>query len=124
MQTSNFRDDEVTIRPAVESDVEVLASLLAEAGFDYPTDVADVRERFLELNHEGDCILVAVYYSSVIGMVTLHRTASSIAGRTDESCRWSFPKAIAAAEREHASLKRRNQCSAIGAAGGRRSLAE
>jgi GNAT superfamily N-acetyltransferase len=73
-QTSNFANEEIKIREADESDAEALALLVAERGFDYPTGISLVRERFNDLIHAGDCILVAVYDSKVIGMALLHRT--------------------------------------------------
>jgi GNAT superfamily N-acetyltransferase len=74
MGKPRFAEGEIEIREAAEPDVAALTLLLAERGFDYPTKIVDVRERFLELYREGDRILVAVRDSNVIGMVTLHRT--------------------------------------------------
>jgi GNAT superfamily N-acetyltransferase len=74
MQTSSFVKDEIKIRQANQLDAEALALLVAERGFDYPTELSLVRQRFDDLNSAGDCILVAVYDSKVIGMALLHRT--------------------------------------------------
>lgn len=65
---------DIEIRQAQESDAESLAKLVAERGFDYPTEISFVRERLIELLNAGDCILVAVHDSKVIGMVLLHCT--------------------------------------------------
>lgn len=73
-QTSNFVKEEINIRQAGEADADVLALLVAERGFDYPTEIQLVRERLVDLIDAGDCILVAVYDSKVIGMALLHRT--------------------------------------------------
>lgn len=74
-QTSNLiKKEEIEIRQANESDTNWLASLVSERGFDYPTEVSLVQERFSHLNRAGDCILVAVLNSKVIGMALLHRT--------------------------------------------------
>lgn len=73
-QTSSFVKEEITIRQADESDANALAVLVAERGFDYPTEISLVRERLSELIHAGDCILVAARDSKVIGMALLHRT--------------------------------------------------
>ncbi|HEX8265249.1 MAG TPA: GNAT family N-acetyltransferase [Pyrinomonadaceae bacterium] len=73
-QTSNFAKEEIYIRQADESDANALALLVAERGFDYPTEISLVRERLADLIGAGDCCLVAVYNSNVIGMALLHRT--------------------------------------------------
>lgn len=73
-RTSKFGIEEINIRQADESDADALALLVADTGFDYPTEVSLVRERLTDLNRAGDCILVAVCKSKVIGMVLLHRT--------------------------------------------------
>lgn len=73
-QTSNFAKEEINIRQADESDANALALLVAERGFDYPTEISLVRERLADLIGAGDCSLVAVYNSKVIGMALLHRT--------------------------------------------------
>lgn len=73
-QTSSFLTEKINIRQAVESDANALALLVAERGFDYPTEIPLVRERLADLIGAGDCILVAVYDSKVIGMTLLHRT--------------------------------------------------
>jgi GNAT superfamily N-acetyltransferase len=73
-QTSSFVEEEIKIRQADESDANALALLVAERGFDYPTELSLVRERLIDLYRAGDCILVAVYDSKVIGMALLHRT--------------------------------------------------
>jgi GNAT superfamily N-acetyltransferase len=74
MQTSRFIKEEIEIRQADDSDANTLALLVAERGFDYPTEISLVRERLSDLIRAGDCILVAVYDSKVIGMALLHRT--------------------------------------------------
>lgn len=74
MQTSSFIKEEIEIRQADESDTNALALLVAERGFDYPTEISLVRERLSSLNRAGDCVLVAVYDSKVIGMALLHCT--------------------------------------------------
>jgi GNAT superfamily N-acetyltransferase len=73
-QTSGFVKEEIKIRQADESDAEALALLVAERGFDYPTEISLVRERLSDLMSAGDFILVAVYDSKIIGMALLHRT--------------------------------------------------
>ena len=73
-QTSSFIEEEIKIRQADESDANALALLVAERGFDYPTEISLVRERLIDLNRAGDCILVAADDSKVIGMALLHRT--------------------------------------------------
>ncbi|HEX8636419.1 MAG TPA: GNAT family N-acetyltransferase [Pyrinomonadaceae bacterium] len=73
-QTSNFVKEKINIRQADESDANALASLVAERGFDYPTEISLVRERLADLIDAGDCILVAVYDSKIVGMALLHRT--------------------------------------------------
>jgi GNAT superfamily N-acetyltransferase len=73
-QVLDFKTEKMEIRRANESDTEALASLVAEKGFDYPTELSLVRERLRDLTGAGDCILVAVYDSKVIGMVVLHQT--------------------------------------------------
>ena len=72
--SSSIEKEEIEIRQADESDTNALASLVAERGFDYPTEISLVRERLSNLNRAGDCILVAVYNSKVAGMALLHRT--------------------------------------------------
>jgi predicted N-acetyltransferase YhbS len=74
MQTFSFNREDVKIRLTDEADTNSLALLLAERGFNYPTENSLVGERFSELNRAGDCVLVAVYESKVIGMILLHRT--------------------------------------------------
>lgn len=71
---SLIKKEEIEIRQAHESDANALASLVSERGFDYPTELSLVYERFKGLIQAGDCILVAVYESKVIGMAHLHRT--------------------------------------------------
>lgn len=66
--------EEIKIRQAEESDSNELAVLLAEPGFDYPTEISFVKDRLTELLNAGDCILVAVLDSKIIGMALLHRT--------------------------------------------------
>ena len=66
--------EEIKIRQAEESDSNELAVLLAEPGFDYPTEISFVKDRLIELFRAGDRILVAVYDSKIIGMALLHRT--------------------------------------------------
>jgi GNAT superfamily N-acetyltransferase len=73
-RTSNFVKEELKIRQVDESDANALALLVAERGFDYPTEISLVRERLADLIGAGDCILVAIYDSKVIGMALLHRT--------------------------------------------------
>ena len=70
----NIYYEEVFIREANETDSAVLAMLIAERGFDYPTEISFVRERLAELLRAGDCILVAIHGTQVIGMALLHRT--------------------------------------------------
>jgi GNAT superfamily N-acetyltransferase len=72
--TTVFRGDGLEIRSANEGDVAAMTALLAANGFDHPTNALLVRERFHALLEAGDEILVAVFGSVVIGMVTLHRT--------------------------------------------------
>ena len=67
-------EKEISIRQATASDAEALAFLVAEPGFDYPTESSLVRQRLIDLIRAGDCILVAVYKSELIGMALLHRT--------------------------------------------------
>ncbi|HEX8289882.1 MAG TPA: GNAT family N-acetyltransferase [Pyrinomonadaceae bacterium] len=74
MQASSFIKEEIKIRQADDSDANALAALVAERGFDYPTEISLVRQRLSDLIRAGDCILVAVYDSKVIGMALLHRT--------------------------------------------------
>src|SRR5262249_41914837 len=64
--------EDLKIRQAIKSDATALSALVAELG--YPTEVPLVRERLTELHRAGDCLLVAVYHSQVIGMALLHRT--------------------------------------------------
>ena len=71
---ANFVKEEIKIREANESEADALALLVAERGFDYPTETSLVRERLNDLIRAGDCILVAVYNSNVIGMALLHST--------------------------------------------------
>jgi GNAT superfamily N-acetyltransferase len=66
--------NEITVRQGQEPDAMPLADLLAEPGFDYPTEISFVRERLAELLGAGDKILVAVHHSQIIGMALLHRT--------------------------------------------------
>lgn len=73
-QIANFIIEEIDIRQADEADAEALAALVAERGFDYPTETSLVRERLSDLNRAGDHILVAVYDAKIIGMVLLHCT--------------------------------------------------
>jgi GNAT superfamily N-acetyltransferase len=73
-KTSSLNKEAIEIRQADESDTNALASLLAERGFDYPTEISLVRERLSDLLRAGDCILVAVYDSKAVGMALLHRT--------------------------------------------------
>lgn len=73
-RSSSFILEEMVFRQARESDVDALASLVAERGFDYPTDISLVRQRFDDLTRAGDCILVAVYDSKIVAMALLHRT--------------------------------------------------
>lgn len=73
-QTASFTKEEINIRQADESDANALALLVAERGFDYPTESSLVRERLADLIGAGDCLLVAVYDLKVIGMALLHRT--------------------------------------------------
>ncbi len=73
-QTPNFVKEEIKIRQADDSDTNALALLVAERGFDYPTEISLVRERLNDLIRAGDRILVAVYDSKPIGMALLHRT--------------------------------------------------
>ena len=72
--SSSIKKEKIEIRRADESDTNALASLVAERGFDYPTEISLVRERFSDLHRAGDYILVAVYNSKIIGMALLHRT--------------------------------------------------
>jgi len=67
-------EEKIKIRHADESDADALASLVAERGFDYPTEISLVCERISHLIGAGDCILVAADQSKVIGMALLHRT--------------------------------------------------
>jgi GNAT superfamily N-acetyltransferase len=68
----NFKIEDLIIRQATKSDAAALSALVAE--LDYPTEAPVVRERLTELHRAGDCLLVAVYQSQVIGMALLHRT--------------------------------------------------
>jgi len=54
--------------------------LLAEPGFDFPTEIFLVQKRFADLKRAGDCILVAVDCSCFIGVALLYRAI--IAPRT------------------------------------------
>ena len=74
MQTKIFVKEEIKIRQANESDANALALLVAERGFDYPTETSLVRERLSDLIGAGDSILVATDDSKLIGMALLHRT--------------------------------------------------
>lgn len=71
---SGFTKEKIKVRQGRESDSNELAALLAERGFDYPTEISFVRKRLIELLHAEDCILVAVLDAKVIGMALLHRT--------------------------------------------------
>lgn len=71
-QLLDFNIAELQIRQANESDANALALLLDELS--YPTEIASVRERLIDLHNFGDCLLVALYRSKVIGMILLHRT--------------------------------------------------
>jgi GNAT superfamily N-acetyltransferase len=71
-QHGDFILKEVQIRQACETDAEALARLVAE--LDYPTEASLVNERLSDLHEAGDCLLVAIYQSQVIGMALLHRT--------------------------------------------------
>ncbi|MBX7172368.1 MAG: GNAT family N-acetyltransferase [Pyrinomonadaceae bacterium] len=66
--------EKIKISFAEESDAESLAKLVAEKGFDYPTEVDFVRDRLAELMKQGDRILIAIYNAEIIGMAILHRT--------------------------------------------------
>ena len=72
MQTPTLNADEISIRQASESDAEALASLVAELG--YPTEPATALQRLDDATKAGDCVLVAVHHSRVIGLALLHRT--------------------------------------------------
>lgn len=74
VQTSDFEIVKVKIRDANETDANSLASLVAERGFDYPTENFLVRERLSDLTAAGDRVIVAVYDAEIIGMILLHRT--------------------------------------------------
>ena len=71
-QSSDFIIKELRIRQANESDTDALAALIAELG--YPTETSAIRARLADLYNYGDCILVAIDNSKVIGMILLHRT--------------------------------------------------
>lgn len=73
-QTASFIKEEINIRQANETDATALALLIAERGFDYPTEISLVRKRLADSIGAGDCLLVAVYDSKIIGMTLLHRT--------------------------------------------------
>lgn len=115
-QISSFVKEEINIRQANDSDANSLALLVAERGFDYPTEISLVRERLADLIGAGDCILVAVYDSKIIGMALLHRTRF-LHRAPDASYRWSFPKHFAVAASARVSSERQRRFSAIGAAG-------
>lgn len=70
----SFNSDNLQIRQSNLADADSLAALVAERGFDYPTEISLVRERLNDLLQAGDCVLVAVYESKIIGMALLHRT--------------------------------------------------
>ena len=72
MQIPEFNMEEVSIRRACQSDADALALLAGELG--YPTEAPTARERLDDLTKAGDCLLVAIHDSKVIGMVLLHRT--------------------------------------------------
>ena len=101
-QTTGFIREEINIRQADETDALALALLVAERGFDYPTEISLVRERLADLIGAGDCILVAVYDSKVIGMHCCTARAFFTAHRTDASYHRSFPNhfAVAASARK------------------------
>lgn len=71
---SNPTAEEIKIKLANETDAESLARLVAENGFDYPTEVSLVRERLKDLLDAGDCVLVAALDSQIVGMILLHCT--------------------------------------------------
>ena len=71
---SNFDIEILEIREAGEADSDALASLVAERGFDYPTENSLLRGRLKDLTAAGDRVLVADYDSEIIGMILLHRT--------------------------------------------------
>lgn len=66
--------DKLDIRQANDTDAEALALLVAERAFGYPTEVSVLREGLMDLTAAGDCLLVAVCDSKVVGMALLHRT--------------------------------------------------
>jgi len=72
MQPTTIKADEISIRQATEDDAEALSSLIGELG--YPTAPATALERLRNSTAVGDCVLVAVYQSNVIGLILLHRT--------------------------------------------------
>jgi GNAT superfamily N-acetyltransferase len=72
MQTTEINSDEISIRPAREEDAETLAALVGELG--YPTEPATALTRLNDASQAGDCVLVAVHHSKVIGLALLHRT--------------------------------------------------
>lgn len=71
-QASGFTNEEMDIRQADERDADALTSLVAELG--YPTESSSVRGPLTNLNSVGDCVLVAVCNSKIIGTALLHRT--------------------------------------------------
>jgi GNAT superfamily N-acetyltransferase len=72
MQSTTINADEISIRQATEADAEALAALVGELG--YPTEPATALERLRDSTAVGDCLLVAVHHSNVIGLILLHRT--------------------------------------------------
>lgn len=66
--------EDLKIRRAVDADAEALGILLAEPGFDFPTETSLVRSRLFDLNSSGDCVLVAICNVRIVGMILLHRT--------------------------------------------------
>ncbi len=72
MPIQEFNIEEIKIRRADEADAITLALLVAELG--YPTEASLVSERLRDLTNVGDCILVALYNSKIVGLALLHRT--------------------------------------------------
>jgi len=72
METTRINADDISIRQAAESDAEALAALVGELG--YPTEPATALDRLRDATGAGDCVLVAVDHSNVIGLILLHRT--------------------------------------------------